>query len=103
MSKQTYKKLELLFLEESGIAHRLLKHLSDDAQPALDLIQVKFLAAIIFKIDNWWIKNVEAAIDPETYDQYPPESLDSAASMAWNLLKILVDRVEKNIKDSTTN
>ena len=81
----------------NDVAHRLIKHLIDDTQPVLDLLYVKCLSAIIFRIENWWIKNIEAAIDPETYEQYPPDSLDTAASMAWHILQTLVARVEKTI------
>ena len=87
----------------NDIAHRLLKQLIDDAQPSLDLTQVKFLTAIIFKIDNWWIKNVEAPINSELFEQFSPESLASATSTAWNLLQTLVDRIEKTIKATPIN
>lgn len=88
--------------QRNDVAHRLIQILTDDKVPTIDPMHVKALLGLVYKIDNWWFREVEAGIQPELYDQHPKEAVDEGHTLATQLLitfvNQIVDKIEGNLE-----
>lgn len=75
------------------LAHELYRWLFDDSVPQIEAKIVNAPINLYFKISNWWIKNVEASINPEGYEHFSQEDMSSAASMNAHFLLHLVRKI----------
>lgn len=75
------------------LAHELYKWLFDDGTPQIETKIVNAPINLYFKISNWWIKNIEASIDPEGYENFNEEDMSSAASVNAHFLLHLVRKI----------
>jgi hypothetical protein len=76
----------------NNFAHELYRWIVDDALPHLDRDFIKGPINLYFKISNWWIRNFEAGIVPEDYEQLSDEEMRGAMAMNVQLLQLMVDK-----------
>jgi len=74
------------------IAHNMPKMIGT-ADHSIDLNLLVQTNDILAKIDNWWIQNVEAGIDPEQYEKFSQEEMDAACSMSALFLSMMIPLV----------
>lgn len=67
----------------NDIGHELFAVMLDNNKSELHEIFIQLITKLNFKIDNWWIREIEATIDPESWSDKP---LDGAASASTYLL-----------------
>jgi len=74
------------------IAHNMPKIISTAAHN-IDLDLLKAINALLGKIDNWWIQNIEAATDPDRYSQFSEEEMAEAGSISFIFLSMMIPLV----------
>lgn len=89
------KEVELLrYIREhrDQIAHNMPKMIGT-IEHSINLDLLNAIEAILAKIDNWWIQNVEAGTDPEAFERFNQEDLDAATSMNSFFLSMMIRMV----------
>jgi hypothetical protein len=71
------------------IAHNMPKMIGTE-EHTIDLDLLAHTNEILAKLDNWWIQNIEAGIDPEQYEKFTQEEMDAAASMSSVFLSMMI-------------
>lgn len=83
---------QIIYLSKlrNELAHELYKWLFDDSAPQIESTIVNAPMGLYFKISRWWVKDIEASIAPEDYENYSEEDMSSAASLqAYILLQLI--------------
>jgi hypothetical protein len=74
------------------IAHNM-PNIIGSAEHYIDISLLFETKEILAKIDNWWIQNIEAAIDPERYENFSQEDMDGACGMRTIFLSMMIPLV----------
>lgn len=74
------------------IAHNMPKMIGT-AEHSIDLDLLEHTNCILAKIDNWWLQNFEAGINPEQYEKFSQEEMDEARSMSALFLSMMIPLV----------
>lgn len=74
------------------IAHNMPKMIGT-AEHSIDLDLLAHTNSILAKVDNWWLQNIEAGIDPEQYEKFSPEEMDAASSISSVFLSMMIPLV----------
>lgn len=74
------------------IAHNMPKMIMT-ADHNIDLELLSQANTLLAKLDNWWLKNVEAGIDPERFKQFAQEEIDNARSSRSIFLSMMLPLV----------
>lgn len=75
------------------LAHQLFKILASEDYPELDKQIINGPINQYYKVSNWWIRNFEASIAPEDYEQFDNEAMNSATAMQVQILMMLTKRI----------
>jgi len=68
------------------IGHELFRVIADDEKNPLTLGNVLTTFGIYVKIVRWWVKEFEAAIDPDSYENADFEQVESADTMSLRVI-----------------
>jgi hypothetical protein len=71
------------------IAHNMPKMIGT-VEHSISLDLLVHTNSILAKIDNWWLKNFEAGIDPAQYEKFTQEEMDAAVSMSSVFLSMMI-------------
>ena len=74
------------------VAHNMPKMIGT-AQHQIDISLLLETKEILAKIDNWWIQNIEAGINPERYENFSQEDMDEACSVRTIFLSMMIPLV----------
>lgn len=92
ISESDMEELRLIREHRDAIAHNMPKMIATSENNInLDLLTAS--NTILAKIDNWWLQNIEAAIDPEQYEKFDQEEMDAALSMNALFLSMMIPLV----------
>lgn len=92
ISENDLETLSLIREHRDKIAHNMPKMIAT-SEHSIDLGLLATTCAMLTKLDNWWIQNFEAEIDPESYKQFNQEEMDNAASMSAIFLSMMIPLV----------
>lgn len=65
ITKEEFDDVERVYLLRNDIGHELFRIIADDSKAPIALEDVLFTFGVYLKIVRWWVKEVEAATDPE--------------------------------------
>lgn len=71
------------------IAHNMPKMIGT-IEHSIDLSLLTHTNTILAAIDNWWIQNIEAGIDPEQYEKFTRDEMDEATSVSSLFLSMMI-------------
>lgn len=74
------------------IAHNMPKMIAT-VEHSIDLDLLVQMNHLLAKIDNWWLQNFEAGIDPEQYEKFSQDEMDEACSMSAVFLSMMIPLV----------
>ncbi len=92
ISDDDLKTLSRIREHRDQIAHNMPQMISTAAH-SINLELLNATKAMLGKIDNWWIQNIEAGTDPDTYRQFSAEEMAEAASMSFIFLSMMIPLV----------
>lgn len=93
IDKAEFDDVERYFVKRNEIGHELMEILLDHRKEKIHLIDVLKLFAIYVKIVRWWLKEIEAATNPDiTQEQYDSANWDEAESLETMLLKVIINK-----------
>jgi hypothetical protein len=84
-------------LLRNDVGHNLLQVLLDDNFKEAFWEDILFIYVMYSKIDKWIFLNYEVTIDPESYQKFSEQELESAISMRRALFQKVLDKVEKRL------
>lgn len=87
--------------QRNEVAHRLINILTKDDVPPIDPLHIRALLGLVYKIDNWWFREVEVGIQPELADQFQQEDLEKGHSIATQLLIHFVNNIIEKIEPNS--
>lgn len=93
LDDESMESLKALKELRNAIAHDLFSVLVNEEYPLIGKDITYSAIGFCHQIANWWIKNVEASIAPEDYEQYPEEAMDQATTLQVQLLMLLADKI----------
>ncbi|MEA2908506.1 MAG: hypothetical protein QOJ15_587 [Bradyrhizobium sp.] len=83
--------VERLYGLRNEIGHELFRIVADDAKAPIQIIDVVMTLAIYVKVVRWWIKEIDAATDPDmTKEKYESAAWDSAESSDTVFLRLIL-------------
>lgn len=74
------------------IAHNMPKIIGT-AEHSINLDLLVHTNTLLAKLDNWWLQNVEAGIDPDQFEKFTQDEMDAAASMSSLFLSMMIPLV----------
>ncbi len=74
------------------IAHNMPKMIGA-IEHSIDLDLLVQTNQLLAKMDNWWLQNYEAGIDPEHYEKFTQEEMDAACSGSAMFLSMMIPLV----------
>lgn len=92
LSNEDVNEVHRLRLLRNGAAHRLMHYLIDDANSLIENSDIKSIVDLNYKLDNWWINNMEVHINP-LLENEENEIVDGAS-----LVTYLLDYCYKSLK-----
>lgn len=89
LSNEDLEILTQIRVHRDQIAHNMPKMIMT-ADHNVDLELLSEINRILAKVDNWWLQNFEAAIDPERFEEFSQEDMDEARSMSSIFLSMML-------------
>jgi hypothetical protein len=91
IDKDELDQVERLYSLRNEIGHELLQIIAADGKSPITLFDVVLTFGVYVKIVRWWIKEIEAATDPDMDEEnYRNTDWDSAESMDTILLREII-------------
>lgn len=87
--------------QRNDVAHRLINILTKDEMPSIDPVHTQALISLIYKIDNWWFREIEIGIQPELMEQFSKDDLVAGHSIATQLLINFVNKIVEKIESES--
>ena len=91
ITKEELEEVERIYSLRNEIGHELLRIIADDDKRPISLRDVLITFGVYVKIVRWWVKEVEATIDPE-FDQekYKTTNWDEVDSVETVFLREII-------------
>ncbi len=89
MGAISHDDIEIIQLQRqrrNDIGHRMINVLTDDSISSIANEECQALLGMIFKIDNWWLREVEMSIDPDFPGREDEDARATATSFATQIL-----------------
>jgi hypothetical protein len=91
IDQSEFDQVERLYILRNDIGHELLQIIAADGKSPIDLFDVVLTFGVYVKIVRWWIKEIDAATDPDMNEErYKNMDWDSAESIDTILLREII-------------
>ena len=87
------EEVERLYTLRNAIGHELFAIIADDRKQPIKASDVAMALGIYVKVVRWWIREIEAAIDPDmTQEKYDSINWDEAESTDTAFLRLILQK-----------
>ncbi len=94
LSADELQLIEVLTVLRNEITHRFLEKIFDDKFEGVIKEYITIMINLNYKIDNWWIKEIEMSVNPEAF---PKDAIiEGAASIPTYLLSYIFEKFFKS-------